>query len=148
MPNDYQIDKILLERKSPDVNIDHRGKELIAMCVGNQLRILNGRTLGDMFGHFTCYTPNGASVVDYVIVSENILDQVLHFKISEFIPTLSDTHCKLEWTMSAHFNVSKKKSGKCRNLPDFPKFYMGKRLGRTFPTCTRYRGCKNKIVKF
>jgi hypothetical protein len=52
----------------------------------------NGRVLGDMLGHYTCYTPNGASVVDYVMVSEGILDQVLYFKVTNFIPTLSDAH--------------------------------------------------------
>jgi hypothetical protein len=45
--------------------------------------------VGDMLGHYTYYTPNGASVVDYVMVSEGILDQVLYFKVTDFIPTLS-----------------------------------------------------------
>lgn len=148
MPNDYQIDKILLERKSPDVNIDHRGKELIAMCVGNQLRILNGRTLGDMFGHFTCYTPNGASVVDYVIVSENILDQVLHFKISEFIPTLSDTHCKLEWTMSAHFNVSKKSQENAEIYPISQNFIWAKDSAEHFQLALDTEDVKIKLSNF
>lgn len=62
-----------------------------------------------MFGHYKCYLqfPNGASVVHYVMVSEGILDEVLHFKVADFIPTLSDTHCKLEWTMSARYNIQK-----------------------------------------
>jgi hypothetical protein len=42
------------------------------------------------------------------MVSEGILDQVLYFKVTNFIPTLSDAHCKLEWTMSAKF-VSQQK---------------------------------------
>ena len=42
-------------------------------------------------------------MVDYVMVSEGIQDQVLHFKVTDFIPTLSDAHCKLEWTMSAYY---------------------------------------------
>ncbi|VDI41394.1 Hypothetical predicted protein [Mytilus galloprovincialis] len=63
------------------------------------------RVLGDTFGNFTCYTPNGASVVDYVAVSEEILENVLYFKVSRFIPTLSDCHCKLEWELSAKYCV-------------------------------------------
>lgn len=102
--SNYPVDMDLMQRQSPDTTLDTRGKELLDLCISKQIRILNGRTLGDMFGHYTCYTPNGASVVDYVVVSEGILDQILHFKVTEFISTLSDTHCKLEWTMSAKFS--------------------------------------------
>jgi hypothetical protein len=58
-----------------------------------------------MFGSYTYYTPNGASVVDYVLVSENILEQFF-FHVSSFVPTLSDCHCKLEWEISANYCVS------------------------------------------
>ena len=102
------IDRDVLGRYSPDKIIDSRGKDLLDLCIKHQLRILNGRALGDMFGHYTCYTPNGASVVDYVMVSEDILDLVLHFAIPEFIPTRSDTHCKLEWTLCANYHTSHK----------------------------------------
>ena len=42
---------------SHDSHIDTRGKELLDMCISNQLRILNGRTFGDSFGAYTCYKP-------------------------------------------------------------------------------------------
>ena len=38
-------------------------------------------------------------MVDYVLVSENILEQIF-FHVSSFVPTLSDCHCKLEWEIS------------------------------------------------
>ncbi|VDI81765.1 Hypothetical predicted protein [Mytilus galloprovincialis] len=94
-----------MTRKSRDQKIDQRGKEVLDFCISKQIRILNGRVLGDNFGNFTCYTPNGASVVDYVAVSEEILENVLYFKVSRFIPTLSDCHCKLEWELSAKYCV-------------------------------------------
>jgi exonuclease III len=97
--SDYLIDKALLQRKYQDQILDARGKDLLDLCISNQLRVLNGRVLGDMFGSYTCHTPNGSSTVDYVFVSESILDQILYFRISNFIPTLSDTHCKLEWEL-------------------------------------------------
>jgi hypothetical protein len=40
---------------------------------------------------------------NYVLVSESILDQILYFRVSNFIPTLSDTHCKLEWELLAKY---------------------------------------------
>ena len=103
---DYKTDKNILKRQSRDTKIDQRGKELLDLCISNQLRILNGRVLGDIFGNYTCHTPNGASVVDYVFVSENILEQILLFHVSSFVPTLSDCHCKLEWEISANYCVS------------------------------------------
>jgi hypothetical protein len=76
------------------------------MCISHQLKVLNGRTLGDLHGNYTCYAHNGASVVDYTIVSENALKNILYFKISEFNPTSSDCHCKLEWEMSANYSLT------------------------------------------
>jgi hypothetical protein len=68
---------------------------------------LNGRVFGDIFGSFTCFTPNGSSNVDYVIASEEILNDILYFRVSEFMPTLSDTHCKLSWAISARYKIVK-----------------------------------------
>ena len=99
----FPIDRNLLKRSNPDITLDTRGKDLLDLCVSHQIRVLSGRVLGDMLGHYTCCTPNGASVVDYVMMLEGILDQGLYFKVTNFSPTLADTHCKLEWTMSAKF---------------------------------------------
>ncbi|VDI17668.1 mannose-1-phosphate guanylyltransferase [Mytilus galloprovincialis] len=103
--DNYPIDKQILKRQSSDTTIDSRGKSLLDLCILNQLRILNGRVLGDVFGKYTCYTPNGSSVVDYVMVSESILDQILYFYVHNFMPTISDCHCILEWEMSSKFTV-------------------------------------------
>ena len=49
--------------------VKQTGRWLIYIkCVDNQLYILNGRTLGDLTGQFTCHTPRGSSTVDYNIV--------------------------------------------------------------------------------
>ena len=59
--------------------------------------------MGYSFGKFTCFTPNGCSSVDYVVASENLLGQIPYFKVSPFIPNLSDAHCKLSWTLISKF---------------------------------------------
>jgi hypothetical protein len=46
---------------------------VIELCIGNQLRLLNGRTFGDSSGKFTCHTPMGNSIVDYVLASDSLL---------------------------------------------------------------------------
>ena len=104
--DDYNIDISSLPRQSKDSIIDARGRSIIDLCTGNQLRILNGRCFGDMFGQFTCFTLNGCSVVDYSIVSESILNQILYFHVSDYLATLSDCHCKLSWGMLANFTYS------------------------------------------
>lgn len=101
----YQVDKQILLRQSRDTKVDSRGKNLLDMCISQQLRLLNGRIIGDLFGKYTCYKPVGASVVDYAIVSESALNQVLYFRVNDFIPTLSDCHSKIEWKMSAYYTI-------------------------------------------
>ena len=136
----YPIDRNLLKRSSPDITLDTRGKDLLDLCISHQIRVLNGRVLGDMLGHYTCYTPNGASVVDYVMVSEGILDQVLYFKVTNFIPTLSDAHCKLEWTMSAKF-VSQQKTDNTFVQPISPNFIWSEESSEKF----RFALCSTEI---
>jgi hypothetical protein len=67
--------------------------------------MLNGRILGDLCGNYTCYTANGTSIVDYTLISEIILDQILYFNVNNFVPTISDCHCIIEWSMSAKFTI-------------------------------------------
>jgi hypothetical protein len=56
-------------------------------------------------------------VADYTIVSENALISILYYTISEFNPTLSDCHCKLEWEMSANHSVTPTSSEECSMHP-------------------------------
>lgn len=46
----YNVDHPPLPRQNNDATIDSRGRSLIEFCIGNQLRILNGRCFGDSFG--------------------------------------------------------------------------------------------------
>ena len=99
----YKLDNSTIKKQNHDTVLDTRGKELLDFCIGNQLRIVNGRCIGDLFGRFTCFNPLGQSTVDYLIASENIINQILYFKVSNFIPTLSDCHCKIVWEILANY---------------------------------------------
>ena len=81
-------------RNNLDHTLDSRGKHLLEICIQSQLRILNGRCLGDTLGNFTCHNYNGSSVVDYSIVSENLYKDIVYFNIDTFQGTLSD-HCMI-----------------------------------------------------
>ena len=65
--NWYDIDVAVSKRISQDSIVDTRGKDLLDICIGNKLCIVNGRSIGK----YTCYKPIGCSVIDYIIVSEN-----------------------------------------------------------------------------
>ena len=70
-PLTYSVDEDH-PRVSQDTTVNMQGRCLLDLCIGSRLRILNGRHKGDSSGKYTCYTPNGCSVVDYVIVSADI----------------------------------------------------------------------------
>ena len=67
------------------------GKKLIGLCIASKLRIVNGRL--DSTGGFTCFTPRGNSVVDYLIVSESLFTIISHFEVGN--PSMHSDHCPL-----------------------------------------------------
>ena len=94
----YESDNAIPQRKNQDVQTNTQGKRLIDLCISSGIRILNGRHNGDPSGKLTCYTPRGCSVVDYVVMSENLLYTVEEFSISD-LPIYSD-HCALHFAMN------------------------------------------------
>ena len=72
---------------------NEHGQNLINLCRSTNLRILNGRKLGDTIGNFTCFTHNGASTVDYALSSQSLFDKINLFHVSEQMQ-ISD-HCKI-----------------------------------------------------
>lgn len=57
------------------------GKDLTDLCSQSDLRILNGRILGDLSGRFTCYQPSGCSTVDYAIASSALFHKISIFRV-------------------------------------------------------------------
>ena len=54
---------------SDKVTVAPHCQHLLDLVINNQMKILNGRTLGDSLGKFTCHKWNGSSCVDYFIAS-------------------------------------------------------------------------------
>lgn len=71
------------------------------MITNNGLQILNGRTLGDSMGKFTCIQYGGSSVVDYLITSPGINKYVKYMSILPF--TMYSDHKPL--TLSLNFTT-------------------------------------------
>lgn len=74
--------------------------------INNQLKILNGRTLGDSMGKTTCHKWNGSSSVDYFVASSWVRDLVSTLQVKP-LNSYSD-HCPLllNVTTSKPFHTS------------------------------------------
>jgi hypothetical protein len=108
-------DKVQEVRKSYNSKLDTRGKQLLELCITARMRIFDSNCT------FTCYKSTGNSVVDYVIVFEELLSKILFFKVADFIPGYSDCHCKLSFGLLATYadNIV---SNKIRS--NFPSKYI------------------------
>ena len=71
----------LPKRNSKDATLNESGKQLIDFGCEWNLKILNGASVGDLLGDWTCYRYNGSSVVDYMMVSHSLHEHVSYFKV-------------------------------------------------------------------
>ena len=108
-------------RNSEDIlKTDLRGEELLELCKGLNIIILNGRKIGDPFGKITSYQWNGKAVVDYVISSLDLFNSITCFKVGNYSPFISD-HCPLFYEV--HSKIEGKKQEE--NLQEQPgSFYL------------------------
>ena len=72
---------LLEKRKSQDLTVCPRGKDLLELCIEANLCILNGKTFGDTLGKYTSFQYNGNGVVDYCLVSDDIIDIIFMYII-------------------------------------------------------------------
>ncbi len=98
----YDIDEVNIRRSQDKVKVCTRGNDLLEICKSARLRILNGRTIGDSIGCYTCHKHNGSSVVDYVITNEDNLHNITYFQVLDFYGEVSD-HCPISVGMKANY---------------------------------------------
>jgi hypothetical protein len=67
-------------RSSKDEVVNERGRRLLDLISCSNLSFLNGCTIGDITGDFTCLQYNGSSVVDYMATSYSLKRQVRKFE--------------------------------------------------------------------
>ena len=102
LPSTYKVDNIMKDRniiKEQSTNV--YGKQILDLCISAELRILNGRILGDTMGRLTSYNFRGTAVDDYCICSASLLNSVLSFEVDEYCPLLSD-HCPITLTLHSY----------------------------------------------
>ena len=98
LPEDYVSDTAF-DRFSHDRFINTNGRKLLDFCKLNSLRICNGRLGKDKGGgKYTYVGGAGSSVVDYVLVSESIINLISKFNIGD--PNILSDHCAVYFSMS------------------------------------------------
>ena len=60
----HNLDKNWPKRNNGDHTVNKLGGKILRLCIGNKLRILNGRVTGGLDSKLTSYQSNGASTVD------------------------------------------------------------------------------------
>ena len=103
LPVNYNLDNMHLTRNTETKQATNEyGKNILDLCISSQLRILNGRTVGDSRGRATFHGFNGSSIVDYCICSSELLKDVLFFKVNEFDGIFSD-HNQITVSIQSYF---------------------------------------------
>ena len=107
IPDTYISDECedLSVRRNEDVNMNEYGKYLLSLCQEHQLRIMNGRILGDLNGKLTCFKWNGCSVVDYGIVHRGLRNRIDFFKVWELFGNISD-HCPISCGLKCSYKIA------------------------------------------
>jgi hypothetical protein len=101
--DNYITDKAIRHRKSHDSTVNERGRDIIDLCLSSQVRILNGRVVGDLQGKLTFYK-NGVSAIDLCMVDENMFNDVCYFQVNDLNRHLSD-HCGISVKIKAKILV-------------------------------------------
>ena len=57
LPDDYEEDRFSMPRNSKDLHgeVNIHGKSLLNLCCTHNIHMLNGRIVGDLPGHLTCF---------------------------------------------------------------------------------------------
>ena len=97
---DLEMMGIELVRHNMDKCINNNGRKLVELCQVFNFTILNGRFGDDKgVGEYTCTTARGQSVIDYTLMSSELLPIIKDFKVDIFDSCLSDSHCPLQITL-------------------------------------------------
>ncbi|CAG2247131.1 unnamed protein product [Mytilus edulis] len=100
--DNYYVEDSIMPRNNLDPKrINNSGRCLLDLCKETSLTILNGRTIGDLHGKQSCITYNGCSLVDYTLVSFDLLSLVGYFEIHDL--TSLSNHCPISCTLVTFF---------------------------------------------
>ena len=94
----YSFDKPLARNNRDVYGVDAQGQRLLNLCKNSQIRLMNGRTIGDRMGNFTRFPLSireSPSTLDYMATDTSIMGKIKYFSILHHLG-LSDHDCLLE----------------------------------------------------
>jgi hypothetical protein len=91
------------------------GNLLTKICKSSQLRIVNGRFLGDSLGYFTFFNKNGKSTVYYMLASQNLFYIINSFVVKS--PSDLSDHCFISINIQCENKSSNVEEEKLWSLP-------------------------------
>ena len=111
LPDDVYQPDIPIPRNTMEMkNLNQNGKLLLDICKSVSLRILNGRTSGDLMGKFTRYpiyygqNETNPLPIDYASGNHDILRKIKYFSISDL--TRYSDHCIIKLSAERKFKIS------------------------------------------
>ena len=110
----FNDDDASFTRQSKDTVLNSFGKSLIELCASLNLLVLNGLSDNDKDGNFTFISPNGNSVIDYCICSEDLLSHDLFLDI---VPQVDSWHLPLTFEIQFLYHFSHSVSQPVLDLP-------------------------------
>ena len=96
---DFLVGHKFPNMRSMDTKTNKSGRSLVEILSANGLICLSGRTKGDPSGNFTCFTPKGNSVVDYVILNDDLFNDVVYFKVNPL--SYLSGHCPISFALKS-----------------------------------------------
>ena len=118
--NNDQSHPVISKRTSKDKVLNKRGKNFLDTLACTNLSILNGCSIGDVFGEYTYANYNGKSVVDYFATSQNLKALVNSFEVLDLTKFSDHKPCVCKLNIRGNFLPSEEILGR---LEDVPKNY-------------------------
>ena len=137
---------IISDPPRPRNNIDTKhnsdGNDLIDLAIANNLYILNGRTLGDIFGKKTCFNYKGSSTIDYILASRNLESNVKTLTVEDC--NVYSDHRPLLLTLDLRHFYSFSHTTYC--FENFPRRYKwDSECTESFKNALNDTACKDKF---
>ncbi len=111
---DYDGSTFDIPRNNKDnIRGNNYGKSLVNLCYIFDIHILNGHFPGDRCGEFTCFSNDGASVVDYMTASSLLFQYIKDFKDL-------DRDDSDHFPVSCVFEFSYRSNNIVNNINDYP----------------------------
>ncbi len=117
-------------RINSDFCTNSYGRKLIDVCKNTNISMLNGRMNGDVPGKFTFHSSIGSSVIDYALVSSELMDQIVYFNVGNANPW-SDHNC-ISTCMKLPLKKNSQSSRKYNLIPLTENYHWTKESSEKF----------------